>query len=327
MSITRPNEDLSERCQAHWVNRQAFQLLVFVLAANQAALAAAVHYDVIWLAVILLITGSHFMHGVLIGFHEASHGLLRENRKFNEFDGVLLGILSFTSFSLYRAAHQSHHVHLATEKDEEFWPFVETSVPRWLRIAAAFLELTAGLIFTPLIFFRAFVRPRTRIRNRRLRRRIWAEYALMAVFWTAVVSTVAWLGAWKYFFWLYLGPAFIAANLQSWRKYIEHVGLTGSTINSSTRSIVAPGPLGRLVALTLLHEPFHGVHHRHGSLPHAELPGHASILEPETPEERPPFRSYRHALVDLLRNLADPRVGPQWKQKDIREPEEIAPSR
>lgn len=136
----------------------------------------------------------------------------------------------------------------------------------------------------------------------------------MAVVWTGILTAVASLHAWKYFLWLHLIPGSLAANMQSVRKYIEHVGLTGSTINSSTRSIVADGWLGRVVSFTLLHEPFHGVHHRFSGLPHAELPGHVAELAPKTAGERPPFRSYGHAFRDLLQNLANPRVGAQWRE-------------
>ena len=149
-----------------------------------------------------------------------------------------------------------------------------------------------------------------------MRRRIWAEYALAATFWTTVLIVVARFDAWKYFLCLYFLPAFFAANLQSWRKYIEHVGMTGATINGCTRSIVAPTLMGRLGSFTLLHEPFHGVHHRHAGLPHAELPGRADVLQPSAPGERPPFRSYSHALIDLLRNLPDPKVGGQWNRAE-----------
>ena len=88
-----------------------------------------------------------------------------------------------------------------------------------------------------------------------------------------------------------LPPAWLAANLQSWRKYIEHVGLTGATVRSGTRSIVSEGWLGQFVAFTLLHEPYHGVHHQHAGLSHAELPFFANELTPETPDELPPFPS------------------------------------
>jgi fatty acid desaturase len=309
----KTTENSIEPHQPHWVSRSAFQVIVILFALTEVALGAALVRGSVWLAVPLVLIASHFIHGLLIGFHEATHGLLRRSRRFNEFDGILIGVLSLMSFSLYRAAHQKHHAHLATERDEELWPFVHPEKPRWLRILAAFLELTAGLLFTPFLFLRAFLRAGSPIRSKKVRRRIWAELALIVAVWIGILAAVAYWHAWTYFVWMYLVPAGIAANLQSWRKYIEHVGLTGSTVNSATRNIVSESWLGRLVAFTLLHEPYHGVHHQHAGLPHAELPQFAAELQPASPDERSPFPSYRRALVDLLRSLADPRVGGQWR--------------
>jgi fatty acid desaturase len=261
---------------------------------------------------LLMLFVSHVMHGMLIAFHEASHGLLRKNRRLNDIDGIIIGVMSFTSFNLYRAAHQLHHAHLATQKDEELWPFDIPGTPRWLRVLCAVLELTVGMFYTPFLFVRTFFRSGSPIRNKKLRRRIWAEFILVPVAWAGILGLVAMTGTWKYFLWLYLVPAFLAANMQSWRKYIEHVGLSGSTVNGSTRSIIANGPLGKFVALTLLHEPFHGVHHWRSGIPHAELPLFASELEPKNSDEVAPFPSYWHAFKHLFRNLADPRVGAQW---------------
>lgn len=297
---------------SHWVSRAAFPILTAAFFLNQACLGFALYREFYWLAALLVLLGSHLMHGLLIGFHEAAHGQLRKNRGLNEADGIIIGSMSFISFSLYRAAHQSHHAYLATERDEELWPFVLPEMPRWGRVLAALLELGCGLFFTPFLFLRTFLRAGSPIRNRKLRRRIWAELALIVVVWSCILTAVTWTGTWKYFLWLYLAPAYLAASMQSWRKYIEHVGLTGSTINSATRSIVSEGPLGRLVSFTLLHEPYHGIHHRRPGLPHAELPRFASELTPARPEEPTPFPSYRHALRDLLRHLRDPRVGARW---------------
>jgi fatty acid desaturase len=313
MDATFQTEELDETQETHWVGRAAFPLVLFLFAVNQALLGFALYRGWYWLAALLVLTLSHLMHGLIIGLHEASHGLLRNSRRLNEIDGILLGAMSFMSFSLYRAAHQSHHAHLATERDEELWPFVVTRMPRWRRVAAAFLELNAGLFYTPYLFFRTFWRADSPIRNKKLRRRINVEIAFMFLVWSLILAATAWLGAWKYFLWMYLAPAYLAGNLQSWRKYIEHVGLTGSTVNSSTRSIVSTGLAGRLVSFTLLHEPYHGVHHRRSGLPHAELPGHVAELEPRHPGESAPFPSYWHALLHLFRNLPDPRVGAQWR--------------
>jgi fatty acid desaturase len=306
-------EDFSEMHEPHWVLRSAFQLLVIGLVFTEVLLALTVQRGLIWLAVPLVLVASHLMHGALIGLHEAAHGLLRRNRRFNEFDGLLIGTLSLMSFSLYRAVHQTHHAYLATERDYEFWPLSYTTVPRWKRCLAAFSELNLGLLYSPFLFLRAFLCSRSPVRSKRVRRRIWAELMLTAVTWTLVLWAVTAFGLWKYFIWMYLVPAFLAANLQNWRKYIEHVGMTGNTVNGSTRSIVTNSWMGRLVAFSLLHEPFHGVHHQRAGLPHSVLPQHVEKLQPKKPGERPPYAGYRYALMELMRCLADPRVGPQWQ--------------
>ena len=300
--------------EPHWVSRAAFQVLALMLMISQLALGFAVYRENYWLAVPLVLASSHLMHAMLIGFHEATHGLLRKSRLLNEIDGTIIGTLSLMSFSLYRAAHQLHHAHLATQRDEELWPFTDPRMPRRARILWAICELTLGIFFTPFLFIRTFLRTGSPIRNAKLRRRIWWEFALTVVVWTGILAAVGWSHAWRYFLWLHLIPASLAANMQSVRKYIEHVGMTGSTINSSTRSIVANNWRGQLVSFTLLHEPFHGVHHRYAGLPHAELPQRAAELNPKTPEECPPFRSYGHAFQDLAQNLANPRVGAQWRE-------------
>lgn len=313
MKLTLEPQEAVETYRPHWVSRAAFPMLLFVFLTCQALLGAALYREYFWLAVLLALIISHFMHGLLIAFHEAAHGMLQKSRRWNEIDGVVLGVLSFMSFSLYRAAHQSHHAHLATVRDEELWPFVLTQTPRWRRILAAVLELGTGIFYTPFLFLRTFWRAGSPIRNKKLCRRISAELVLLVLFWAGLLVTVGTLGLWKYFLWMYAVPAYIGGNLQSWRKYIEHVGLTGSTVNSSTRSIVSQGLIGRFVSLTLLHEPYHGVHHRDSGLPHAELPGHLEKLEPRNPGETAPFVSYGHALRHLFQGLADPRVGAQWR--------------
>ena len=315
-AIASPEEGGSEEHgHTHWVSRAAFSLIAAGMVASQVAIGFAVYHRWFWLAVPLVLLASHFMHGALIGFHEASHGSLRKNRFLNDVDGVVAGVLSFMSFTLYRAAHQTHHSHLATERDVELWPFVIVDSPRWVRRLVAFIELNAGLVFTPYLFARVFLRKDSPIRSRKVRRRVWAEFALIGVFWTLVLSAVAYWQVWTYFLWVFLAPGIIAGNLQSWRKYIEHVGLSGHTARSATRSIVANTWSGRLLSLTLLHEPFHGVHHLRVGLPHTELPRHAALLEPVAEGEVAPFPNYRSALKDLLRNLRDPRSGSHWPDR------------
>jgi fatty acid desaturase len=311
-NIATAAQVVSEGREEHEGSSVAFQSLVISIALAEAALLIAVKSGWFWLVVPLVLVVAHLMHGILIALHEAVHGLLWKSRRLNEFGGLVIGVFSLLPFTLYRVVHQSHHVHLATDRDAELWPFVLPDSLRWKRCVAALLELSIGFIYTPWLFLRIFFCRNSPIRSRRVRRRIWTELALAALVWTSIIGAVAFWGAWKYWFLMYLVPAIIAANLQSWRKYIEHVGLTGNTANSSTRSIVPKSWLGRIFAYTLLHEPYHGVHHQHAGLPHSVLPRFESMLVPKNPGERVPFMSYRHALPDLIRSLANPRVGAQW---------------
>jgi fatty acid desaturase len=265
-----------------------------------------------YFAVPLVLILAHIMHGHLIAFHEAAHGSLCPNPKINDALGVFIGWFSFMGFSLYRAAHHSHHSYLATERDEELWPFVKTDKPRWFRFLAAMSELFLGLIYTPLLFLRALVRPGSVIRNRIRRRRIWMELGLIAGGWLVVLAAVAYFNAWKYLLVMYLIPATLAGFMQSLRKYIEHMGLNGSTVLSSTRSVVNLGLLGRFLSFTLFEEPYHGVHHKYARLPYNVLPEFADDLEPAGPPERAPFPNYSRALLDMLPSLLDPKVGSQW---------------
>src|SRR3954462_14223896 len=141
---TTPERSMAELHDDHEVSSVAFQTLVFSIALSELAIWTTIWTGWIILAIPLVMVAAHLMHGVLIGFHEASHGLLRKSRRLNEFDGVLIGVFSLVPFSLYRVVHQMHHMHLATEKDTELWPFVLTKAPRWARRLAAFSELTFG---------------------------------------------------------------------------------------------------------------------------------------------------------------------------------------
>ena len=315
-----------ERGHTHWVNRAAFPLVVLALLVSQAALALALSHQLFWLAIPLVFVVSHFMHGALIGFHEASHGQLRKSRTLNDLDGLLIGMMSFMSFTLYRAAHQTHHVHLATVRDEELWPFVKVDSSRWTRRLAAFVELNFGLLFTPFLFTRMFLRKNSFIRSRKVRRKIWSELLLIVVFWTAVFTAVTWFHVWTPFLWLVGAPAIIAGNMQSWRKYIEHVGLCGHTATSATRSIIADTWSGRFLSLTLLHEPFHAVHHLRSGLPHYEMPLHAASLVPKVKEDVIPFPNYWCAIKHLVSNLSDPRVGSHWPDSVSDRPQTTGPS-
>jgi fatty acid desaturase len=312
--------DLPRLKEAHrpgWKGVGNWLVLFLAFLLGECLLALAVHAGSWLLAVPLVVLVAHLMHGNLIVFHESAHGSLCPRRFVNDAIGSFLGSLAFMSLTLFRAVHHLHHAYLATERDEELWPFTQPGHPRWFRRLAAACELSLALAYTPLLFLRAFLRPDSRISNPAMRRRIRLEFAAMIPFWVVLLTAVSLTGTWTYFLVLYVAPAALAGNFQSLRKYIEHMGMTGSTVRGTTRSVVASGLGGRLLSFTLFNEPYHGVHHYFGQLPHYHLPEFTCVLDPAGTDESPPYPSYLHAFRDLVRHLGDPRVGMQWEVERV----------
>ena len=255
------------------------------------------------------------MHGMLIGFHEASHGLLRKNRLLNEIDGIIIGTVSLMSFSLYRAAHQLHHAYLASERDEELWPFVHPEKPRWFRVSLRFSNSPWGC-FSPRFFFSAH----SSAKVHRFGIASFADgYGWSSAPWRwcgpLILSAVAWFDLWKYLLWLHLIPGWLAG------EHAEPAQIRGARgphrIDSERLDAQHRGGwLG--CKIRDLHPAARAVSRRASLALRAcrirNCPCTPTALEPKGQEERPPFPhvSTQHSAIFWI-NLADPRVGAQWR--------------
>jgi fatty acid desaturase len=263
--------------------------------------------------VICWLLQAHIGHTNLLAFHEASHYTLHPSRRLNEWQGILLGSVILTPLSAYRWVHNQHHIHLGTPRDPELWPFVDPQAKRWKRLLAAAAELLIGFFYTPIIFLRGVLvaqrMPRAAVRRLKL------EYNLCIALWAAVLSAVISFGVMKEFVIGYLIPAMLAGNLQSLRKLTEHLGLLGSDVPSTTRTVIDSSLFGRLLSASMLHIDLHGPHHLHARIPHFHLPEATPIAYEEElcdPIAANIFPTYIAAIWSMARTLPDPRVGAQW---------------
>lgn len=306
-------KELVEAHRPRWENVWAWLVLLAVYFSLQGLIIYAALAGQWWLALLLVLPLAHVMHAHLLALHEAAHGTLCPSRFWNELCGFVVGVHSFMSLSLFRHVHTTHHVRLTSERDEELWPFVLPGTPRWQRVLIAWTELVFGLYYTPVLFLRSLLRKDSTIRDPRVRRRIWLELAGVAVFVAAMLGLTAWFGAWKLLLVAYLIPAMLAGSLQTGRKYAEHMGLTGTTVLSATRSVVPRTRLGRLLSRTMFNIAYHGAHHRYAKMHPSELPRFQALLKPEREGELAPYPTYRRAFAEVLRSLSDPKIGAQWE--------------
>jgi fatty acid desaturase len=294
----------------------ARRLLVYVAATAALgalmALAAWTWAHGYWPGTLLCwLLAAHLAHNKSVEFHEAAHRTLDVQPFVNEGFGIGFGTISLVPLSVYRFAHAAHHLYLARREDPELWPFVDPRVGRGARLLAAVAELGIGFVYVPVLFLRAVVVGRHRI-ARSEGRRILAGYALCVATWGSTLGVVHAMGWWEPFLVGCLLPLFLAANLQTLNKYVEHMGLFGATALTSTRTVAATGLLGRAFSGSLLHILYHGTHHRYARVPYYNLPAATPYVYGQGERTVPVYSSYRRATLDMLRTLGNPRVGRQW---------------
>ena len=250
-------------------------------------------------------------HAALSRLHESAHRMLARSPWLNEAIGILIGTLALTPLSVYRYVHAKHHVHLGREKDPEFWPYNLPNSPRWQRLTYAWLELAFGWIFTPMLYSMRTARAWPSLAAAR-RRRLVVEWVLLFAFWTGTLAIVAVTGVWTWFLVGHVAPTWIAGSVQTLRKFTEHMGRFGETIYDMTRTVVYTRPIGQAASRSQLHVEHHGTHHRWPAIPYRNLPEATPIVY-EGQEEGRIYSSHWAAIRDMLPHLANPRVGPQWK--------------
>ena len=261
-------------------------------------------------AVVCWLVCAHLAHQKIVAFHEASHGTLNPRFLMNEFQGIMLGTAVFIPLSVYRAVHTQHHSRISTEKDLEFWPFVDTSVSLWHRRLAAFSELTFGIIHSPLVFLRGLWYVDRLSKQQKVR--IALEYAFMVAFWVALIAVCIHFGWLEMFLIGYGIQAWLAGNLQAINRYTEHMGLLGDSILTSTRTVVDPRLPADLISQSLLRIDYHGTHHRYAKIPYYYLPDATPLVYDGKVETVPVYSSYWRAFLDMCRTLKNPRIGAQW---------------
>lgn len=247
-----------------------------------------------------------------MAFHEAAHGVLYKPRWFNDLAGHVMGASIFVPLEAFRLVHVSHHAHTSLSNDFELWPYSDPKRSRPLRVAFAAFELTLGMISLPIVMaYGAFMLRRNATSKRR--RKIVLGYGLTVMIWAIVLSFVHAFEVWTGFLVGFLIPAILVANVQTVRKFIEHVGLLEENVGHRSRTVYPRSSFMRkLYGWSLLNVNLHATHHARASLPGGRLPDETErLVEKGLPHV---FGGYLEALRDTAPHFLNPRVGPQWEQ-------------
>jgi len=261
---------------------------------------------------VLVFAASICANSTILTMHEAVHMLLSPNQKMNNLGGIISGSVTLTPMNLFRVVHNSHHGMIGTENDLEFWPYVNKSSKQWHRVLAALTELTIAPLYYFVMFTRAIFIGKM---SERARRRCWRDVAIMVVPLAVTLYVVAINDWWAEFLIAYLIPVLLAANMQSWRRLTEHVGLYGDNELSLTRTIIPTNRIEKFYCRIMLNENYHAPHHKKASIKWTDLPEATMVIHDSRPDLRSLFfSSYLGAIPYMLKELRDPRIGKQWLQ-------------
>ena len=126
-----------------------------------------------------------------------------------------------------------------------------------------------------------------------------------------MIALAAKFGWWP---WLLVGhivPAWLTGLAQTLRKFLEHLGRFGHDIPTMGRTVQYRGVLGRLLSRSQLYVDHHGTHHRWPRIPYRNLPAATELMFATS--NATPYPHHGKALLEAIRALPDPRVGPQWR--------------
>jgi len=268
-------------------------------------IAAAVALSVRWWSPLTYVAGVVWIgarqHALLVLMHDAAHGRLLSNRRWNDVAGELLAWPLGVTMHGFRKSHLAHHHFLGTGDDPDlvYWrrsPDYRFPMPpgRFSLVLAAYALGLKTVAQLRILFGYAISATRAGAKTQNASDHPTVQRMRIA-FYIAVLALVTVLGCWRGFFLYWLVPAFTwLAAILYFRSAVEHYALDGTPEPLRTTRTVVLGAVGRwLIAPNGINQ--HLEHHLYPSVPfhrlhrlHAHLSAH------------PEYRASAHVTNGLL---------------------------
>ena len=247
--------------------------------------------------------------------HELIHYNLPLGPRVTRWIARIIGVFVGIPASVYREVHMRHHAYLNTPLDMELWPYSDPQASLAFRRVFLWLDMLLGTLSQPVILGRVCFSSQSPVSEEK-KKEMRIEYFAMAIFWLAFASVTAWLHTTQRHVFrpahlIFLLPMLLAANCNSVRKIMEHVGTSSFDPLLGPRTVIGRNWLTRALSFFDFDLPVHGPHHRHPRLRHDELPGRMEEIRKASPDMRyPVYQTFAAALVDTFRTaILNPGVG------------------
>ncbi|HYO25663.1 MAG TPA: fatty acid desaturase, partial [Lacipirellulaceae bacterium] len=289
--------------EKHTLPRMAsIPLAALAMAANGALMTGALPWTTAspWIVAGLVAATSAMMFCWTSALHEAAHQTLFKTRWLSVLCGRLLGTLMFTPYTAYREVHIRHHAYLNTPRDWELWPYADPNASLRFRRWFVWFDLFCGVIAGPIIYGRIYFHRNSPIKSAELRRTIRYEYLGIAAVWGAVWLYTSLTHQWLGHAVVVLLPMYIAAFMQTFRKFTEHLGMASFDPLQGTRTVLPRKWLLRISSFLNFDIFVHGPHHRHPRLAHGKLESKLEEYREANPTAAyPTYTRYWQAMLAM----------------------------
>ncbi|HMO64124.1 MAG TPA: fatty acid desaturase [Verrucomicrobiota bacterium] len=236
--------------------------------------------------------------------HEAAHQTLFRSRALSIWTGRLLGTLMWTPYTAYREVHIRHHAYLNTPRDWELWPYSDPNASLGFRRLFVWFDVLCGLAAGPIIYGRIYFHRNSPIKSAEVRRLIRNEYWGIAAVWGAIWAYTTLSQQWPQHLFVVILPMYLAALMQTFRKFTEHLGMASFDPLLGTRTVLPRKWLLRLSSFLNFDIFIHGPHHRHPRLTHGKLESKLDEYRTANPETAyPAYERYWQAMLAMAPSM------------------------
>lgn len=236
--------------------------------------------------------------------HEAAHQTLFKSRALSIWTGRFLGTMMWIPYSAYRECHIRHHAYLNTPRDWELWPYADPKASLGFRRLFVWFDTLCGIAAGPVIYGRIYFHKDSPIKSPEVRRTIRNEYLGIIAMWGFIWTYTTLTHQWPQHLLTVIAPMYIAAFMQTFRKFTEHLGMASFDPLQGTRTVLPRKWLLRLSSWLNFDIFIHGPHHRHPRLTHGKLESKLDEYRDANPETNyPTYERYWKAMLAMAPSM------------------------
>jgi len=179
------------------------------------------------LAVALAMANAGFLVRTFMIQHDCGHGSFFRNRRFGDWIGRALGVLTLTPYDVWRKTHAIHHATTGNldRRGVGDIPTLTVQEYRSRRWIGRFLYRVVRhplFLFGIAPFYTFFLQNRLPVGLMRAGWRYWLSSQATNAAIGAVLAVLLWLGGWQVLLFVFLPTMLLAASIGMWMFFIQH---------------------------------------------------------------------------------------------------------